>query len=175
MKKIAFALLAAGFVLGAYATSLDVENVNWTLFVVAAIAATAGVFIAKQQDRARALAGDVLEGNRNELKESIATIVGDLDAATAGAAQTGEALRDWIDDTIRPHLRRFVDARESMVHLYGLQTYADIMSEFAAGERYVNRMWSASADGYDREASDYLARAAKQFREAQRQLEAASS
>ena len=40
----------------------------------------------------------------------------------------------------------------SMVHLFGLQTYADIMSEFAAGERYINRVWSASADEYDNEA-----------------------
>jgi len=32
--------------------------------------------------------------------------------------------------------------------LYGLQSYADLMSAFACGERYVNRAWSASADGY---------------------------
>ena len=57
-----------------------------------------------------------------------------------------------------------------MVHLFGLQTYADIMSKFAAGERYVNRVWSASADGYDHEASTYLEKAAVQFREAQQQL-----
>ena len=57
-----------------------------------------------------------------------------------------------------------------MVHLYGLQTYADIMSEFAAGERFINRVWSSSADGYDTEAETYLARAAEQFQDAQQQL-----
>ncbi len=60
-------------------------------------------------------------------------------------------------------MRRFADARESMVHLFGLQTYADIMSDFATGERYINRVWSASADGYDSEADDYLKKAALQF------------
>ena len=59
-----------------------------------------------------------------------------------------------------------------MVHLFGLQTYADIMSSFAAGERYINRVWSASADGYDGEAATYLEKAATQFADAQQQLQA---
>jgi hypothetical protein len=87
----------------------------------------------------------------------------------------GEKLRDWIDDKLRNDLQRFADARESMVHLFGLQVYADIMSSFAAGERYINRVWSASADGYDVEAARYLEKAAKQFAGTQQQLSAASS
>ena len=62
-----------------------------------------------------------------------------------------------------------------MVHLYGMQTYADIMSEFAAGERYINRVWSTTADGYDEEAEIYLARAAEQFEDARKQLAAVGS
>ena len=78
-----------------------------------------------------------------------------------------EVLRDDIDLKLRTDLRRFADARESMVHLFGLQAYADIMSSFAAGERYINRVWSASADGYGAEASTYIEKAAKQFADAQ--------
>jgi CRISPR/Cas system-associated protein Csm6 len=81
------------------------------------------------------------------------------------------ALRDEIDAKLREDLRRFADARESLIHLFGLQTYADIMSSFATGERYVNRVWSASADGYNAEARDYIARAADQFRNARQQLQ----
>ena len=44
------------------------------------------------------------------------------------------------------------------------------MSHFAAGERYINRVWSASADGYDDEAETYLKKAAGQFDEAKQQL-----
>jgi hypothetical protein len=62
-----------------------------------------------------------------------------------------------------------------MVHLFGLQTYADIMSNFATGERYINRVWTASADGYDGEAEQYLGKAAEQFRNAQSQLAAAAN
>jgi hypothetical protein len=62
-----------------------------------------------------------------------------------------------------------------MVHLFGLQVFADVMSAFAAGERYVNRVWSASADGYRHEAITYLHKAATRFREASQQLVDAES
>ena len=170
MKKIAYLLLTAGFLLGAYATALDVENVEWTLFIIAAIAGVAGVITAKRADHAEATAGDTLENNRNELQESIGNIVRDLRQMTDGEMATGEQLRNWIDETVRPDLRRFIEARSSMVHLYDLQTYADIMSEFAAGERYINRVWSSSADGYAEEAAKYLRQAAGQFADAQAEL-----
>ena len=74
---------------------------------------------------------------------------------------------------IRKACRRFADARESLIHLYSLQVYADIMSDFAAGERYVNRVWSAAADDYDAEAWTYVGKALNRFREATGRLETA--
>jgi len=53
-----------------------------------------------------------------------------------------------------------------MQHAFGLQAYADIMSAFAAGERYINRVWTASADGYVDEVMSYLDKAQRQFAEA---------
>ena len=53
-----------------------------------------------------------------------------------------------------------------MVHVFGMQNYADVMSNFAAGERYINRVWSASTDGYVDEVNLYLDKALSQFREA---------
>jgi len=175
MKRLAFLLLAAGFLIGAYATALDDQKVDWNLFAIAAFAAVLGVIIAKRQDSATARSDSVLETNRNELNESISNIVQDLSEMIDGATAKGDELRDWIDDTLRADLRRFVGARQSMVHLFGLQTYADIMSNFAAGERYINRVWSASVDGYDDEAEKYLGRAAEVFRDAQVQLAAAAN
>ena len=46
------------------------------------------------------------------------------------------------------------------------QNYADVMSGFAAGERYINRVWSASTDGYEDEVHLYLEKARMQFAEA---------
>lgn len=175
MKNIAYALLVAGFLYGAYVAALSENDVDWALFAIAAAAAIAGVVLAKRATAAEARSGAVLEMNRNELNESIDNIVKDLGEVTDGTPPSGEALRDWIDNELRNDLRRFAEARGSMVHLYGLQTYADIMSEFAAGERYINRVWSSAADGYDDESHRYLDRANAQFRHAQTQLREAAS
>lgn len=174
MKGLGYFLLAAGFLAGAYITSLDVDNVNWAMFGLAAAAAALGLILLKRQASALARSSELLEMNRGELRESIQNIVRDLDDINSGEAREGAELRDKIDLELRNDLRRFADARESMVHLFGLQTYADIMSSFAAGERYINRVWSASADGYDEEANAYLKKAASQFAEAQKQLSSAA-
>ncbi len=174
MKKIALLMLACGFLGGAYITALDIKDVDWLGFSIAASLAIAGVILVKRSDRAAATSGGLLETNRNELNESLGNVVRELGQIIATPAMKGEALRNRIDEELRPDLRRFADARESMVHLYGLQTYADIMSEFAAGERYINRVWSTAADGYDEEAEIYLKRASQQFQDALAQLAAAS-
>jgi len=170
VKEFGYFLVAAGFLGGAFATSLDVQNVNWILFSVTAGAAFIGLLLYKRQIGAMARSEEVLEVNRVELRESIANVVNDLGEIMQGEITQGDVLRDRIDLKLREDLRRFAGARESMVHLFGLQTYADIMSNFAAGERYINRVWSASADGYDEEANAYLKKAAGQFDEAKQQL-----
>lgn len=170
MKSAGILLLFVGFIGGAYATALDVEHVNWMLFGFAAVAAIAGTRLVKRADSAHAQSETVLENNRHELHQSLDNVVSDLQRMTTTPKPEGETLRNEIDQRLREDLRRFAEARQSMVHLFGLQTYADIMSSFAAGERYINRVWSASVDGYDTEAEIYLEKAARQFADAQGQL-----
>ena len=176
MKSIGYLLLIAGFLTAAYSTALDTQATSWELFVPAALAAALGVIIIKRRASGEARSESVLTANRAELKESLGNIVRELQSLNERRTQidTG-ALRDEIDATLRDDLRRFADARESLVHLFGLQTYANIMSEFAAGERYVNRVWSESADGYGGEAASYVEKALVQFSDALRQLETAES
>lgn len=174
MRTAGYFLLCVGFIIAAYSTALDVRAVEWKLFVVAAAAAAAGIILFKRHEKAQARAEHVLEGNRAALRNSIDNLVESLRDIAAKSDLRGPVLRDRIDEQLRPDMTRFADARESMVHLFGLQTYADIMSHFAAGERYVNRVWSASADGYDEEAVTYLGKAATQFEVAQQQLAAAT-
>lgn len=174
MKAVGFLLLIAGFLAGAYATALDTEHTDWTLFLPAAVVAAIGVMMVKRATQGASRSQEVLDANRGELTDSLNNIVATLDVLQGSEKLEGDALRDAIDSRLRDDLRRFADARESMVHLFGLQTYANIMSEFAAGERYINRVWSASADGYTEEARDYLGRASGQFRHAREQLLAVS-
>ena len=176
MKILGYLLLVAGFLLAAYATALSIETTAWSGFIPAALVGIAGVGIIKHDARGEARSETVLTANRQELTESLGNIVRAIDDIRSRLDGIGiDALRDEIDRQLRTDLRRFADARESMIHLFGLQAYADIMSEFASGERYINRVWSASADGYGEEAHDYLERAAAQFRHALGQLGAASS
>ena len=174
MKIVGYLLLIAGFLAGAYSTALDTQLTNWTYFIPAAIGAIAGVLIIKRLDRGEVRSEHVLTANRAELGESLSNIIRDLEQIN-GESQSLSAndLRDAIDEKLRDDLRRFADARESLIHLYGLQTYAAIMSDFAAGERYVNRVWSAAADDYDAEAWTYVGKALTRFKEATGRLEAA--
>lgn len=164
MKSVGYLLLIAGFLGGAFATALDVRDTQWLLFWSAAIVAALGVMLLKRGARSAARSEVVLTANRATLRESLDIVVAGIESLQA-KEQSDSRLRTAIDD-LQPDLQRFADARESLVHLAGMQAYADIMSEFAAGERYLNRVWSASADGYTGEATDYLERAARQFRKA---------
>jgi hypothetical protein len=134
MKYIGFLLLAGGFVIAAFATALDTVATDWNLFVPAALAGMAGVYALKRHARGEARSERVLTANRAELNESLGNIVNNLEQLNeAGDAVSTENLRGEIDARLREDLRRFADARESLVHLFGLQAYANVMSDFAAG------------------------------------------
>jgi hypothetical protein len=175
LKSIGYLLLAGGFLAAAYSTALDTQAIDWSLFVPMAILAIAGVWIIKNQSRGEARSEQVLTASRTELRESLGNVIRDLGQIIGNAESiTTIELRNAIDARLRNDLRRFAEARESLVHLYGLQAYADIMSDFATGERYVNRVWSAAADDYRAEASAYLHKALARFTSAMEQLEAAA-
>ena len=171
MKILGFAMIFAGFLGGALLASLDPNVVDWWAFAPVVIGGGIGVVIMKHASHAAAKADHVLAGNREVLERSLANITVNLiqlnaDKATIETAQ----MRHEIDRLFRDDLANFADARESLTHLYGLKAYADVMSDFAAGERYLNRVWSASTDGYGQEVSTYLDRALDQFRHAATRL-----
>jgi hypothetical protein len=172
MTRFGYVLLVIGFLAGAYFASTDADSTDWGWFVPAAALAAAGVVLIKRSARAGATASHVLEGNRRDLAESLTRICDNLEQLHRDRdAIPSHAMRFEIDRLFRDDLMRFVDARQSLSHLYGLQVYADVMSEFAAGERYLNRVWSASADNYVDEVMRYLGKALEQFRHAKSLLD----
>ena len=175
MKSVGYLLLVGGFLVGAYATALDAQATNWSYFVPAAVVAFAGLILLKRAERGYARSEIVLTANSRELQESLGNIISAVDAIFAGRdGLSTDDLRHEIDARLRDDLRRFAEARQSMVHLFGVQAYADVMSEFAAGERSINRVWSASTDGYRGEALRALETAVGRFAAAKQRFDAAA-
>lgn len=171
--KYGYILLVAGFLGTAFTASLDATTMDWPWYSAAAAIGTIGVYIIKSVTRRDAQSDHVLEGDRVMLKQTLASIVANLEELNAGKAEIPtHEMRFEIDRLFRIDLNAFVEARESMKHLYSLQDFADVMSAFSVGERNINRVWSASADGYVDEVMAYLERAQVQFQEAQKVLEA---
>jgi len=167
IKVLSLLVIMASFLAGAFISVLDPTQVEWTWFVPVLAVGVIALFIFRKAHHVEARASHRLSGNLQILETSLGNILTNLEALNANSADLPvyEA-RFEIDRLLREDLNNFANARESMKHVFGLQRYADVMSAFAAGERYINRVWSASTDGYVDEVRNYLERATQQFREA---------
>lgn len=167
MKTVALLMIMASFLAGAFLSVLDPRSMNWTLMVPALIVGVIGLVLHRRAVHFESRSGDKLSGNIETLGTSLDRILANLEHLNklGDELPTYEA-RFEIDRLFREDLDNFAEAREGMIHVFGMQNYADVMSNFAAGERYINRVWSASTDGYIDEVRLYLGRARDQFREA---------
>lgn len=172
MRPLGLTLLTVGFLAGVLASVVDPDRILLEWFVPAAALAALGVGLARfashreKSDTAR------VEANFQALDASLGRIakhVAELDADKESMDVYDLPAR--IDELFLKDVETFVEARESIAHVWGSQAYADVMSPFAAGERYLNRVWSCAADGYVDEAHDYLARSREQLAEALTRLE----
>jgi hypothetical protein len=167
MKIIALMLVMLSFLAGSFLSVLDPQFINWALMIPLLMVGTVGLVLHRRMQKSDATAGDKLSGNIESLGKSLDRIVANLeDVYQRGDDLPTYEARFEIDRLFREDLDDFAEARESMKHVFGLQNYADVMSNFAAGERYINRVWSASTDGYIDEVKLYLKRARDQFIEA---------
>jgi len=167
IKTITLFIIMLSFLAGAFISVLDPTQVNWTWFTPVLVIGLVALYAYRKAHHSEAKAGDRLSGNLQILDTSLKNILKNLEIMNADSMNLPvyEA-RFEIDRLLRTDLNNFANARESMKHIFGLQNYADVMSAFAAGERYINRVWSASTDGYIDEVRSYLERATQQFGEA---------
>ncbi len=172
MKIIGLLLVMASFLAGSFLAVLDPQKVDWMLMAPVLLAGAGGLLVYRRAKHSAAKEGTLLYGNIENLGACLANIVANLENLheRRKALPTYEA-RFEIDRLFRSDLQNFAEARESMIHVFGMQDYADVMSNFAAGERYINRVWSASTDGYVDEVVAYLEKARDQFGEAHRHFQ----
>ena len=165
MKNIGIALIIVGFLAGSLISVLDTTIIeSWTSFISAIVVGSGGVVLVKLATRQSAQAVGVLDSNLKTVANAIDNIVNNIDVLDneKDSINTYD-VRHKIDRDYLVDLGDFADAREAISHKYGTQAYAEVMSIFAAGERYLNRVWSASADGYVDEVNTYIGRAREQF------------
>ena len=164
MKRIGLFLIAVGFLAGTLAAIVDQDHVRWGYFAAALAVGVAGVFVARSGHLKMHKSEEKLSENIRSIETSIANIVRNINTLSSEKQSINTYdVRFRIDELFMEDLARFVDARESIGHVYGLAAYGDVMSRFAAGERYLNRVWSASADGYIDEVNTYIEKAREQF------------
>jgi hypothetical protein len=176
MGSLGYSLTTVAFLAGAFVASLDAREIEWVYFLPCLLLGAVGVYLIKKTSMAHARSDETLASNKVDVEDSLAKIIKNLSAMDEGKQSIPPShLRFEIDRQFRDDLNRFAEARHSLTHMYSLQVYAEIMSAFAAGERYLNRVWSASADGYVDEALDYIGRALDQFRDAQEKLDQAQA
>lgn len=165
----------------AFASVCRLENADsrwatipWIWYFASIGVGIAGVVVlrkAKKEDHADE---EKTEAEYTVIQKSLASLqatVKDL----CNSEPTPSVVLHRIDDECAESFSDFVDARQSLVKRYGMTVYADVMTEFASAERYVNRSWSAAADGYVDEVSASLRRADHHLQKAGELLNAAES
>lgn len=163
-KRIGQVLLALGFLAGAFITVREPSSVTWGPYAVALAATIVGAVLLRIAERSSGAEEHQVQADLATLETSL---IGVLDEVRAMNADYDEgdpfAYGPRIDATCMDRLNDFVEAREALIHSYGLTEYAAVMDSFALGERSLNRAWCASADGYVDEVKRCLDRAERYF------------
>ncbi len=157
-------MITIGFLAGSLAAVVDKQNVQWGYFVTALLAGAVGIVLVRFGQRQESREEGKLTSNIQSIETSLGRIVKNMTRLNTEKHSINTSdVRHRIDELFVEDLNTFVQTRQSIAHTYGLGAYADVMSCFAAGERYLNRVWSASADGYIDEVNTYLEKAREQF------------
>jgi hypothetical protein len=174
MRGLGLLLIVLGFLAGALIAVLEPEGVDWTWFIPVAAVGAVGVGVIQVTIRRAARDTGRIEASFATLDERLRKIVAhvtELDQAKNEIDVYDLPAR--IDEKLPAEIAAFVEVRSAIAHAWGALSYAEVMTRFAAAERYLNRVWSCASDGYIDEAHEYLARSREQFADALATFEAA--
>ena len=159
-SQVGFLLMAGGFLWGAYIVVAHLDHVDWRWYVPAFLLTAVGTFMLRHARGAAGAGAEKVAADIGIIEKSLTKLLATVKAMNAEKSESDVfALSKRIDDECMDPINDFVEAREAMIHRFGLAEYAAMMDSFALGERSLNRAWCASADGYVDEVSDCLDRA----------------
>lgn len=173
MRTLGFVLLTLAFLTGALAAVWDKDTVAWPAYSPALGLGIVGVILLHLGHRRVHRAVDRVAAGLDRARTCLDRIVGALaEIESQAATMSPYDVRVVIDRDLADDVAGFVEARTAIAHVHGLHAYATVMSDFAAAERYLNRAWSASADGYVDEVRAALTESLERFRRTQQSLHA---
>lgn len=149
MKYFGYGIISIALFTGVYLTALDPVHIAWDRFIPTLLVGALGVWLVQKSNRAEQRRTAAASESTTVLRDSLDAVIANL-AVMMEEKETIPVfeMRFEIDAKLRDDLQRFADHRGVLRTLHGLQAYAAVMTHFAAGERLINRVWSASADGY---------------------------
>jgi len=164
MKNYGYGLIGLSFVVTSLLSVVDRLQVDWNYFVITLLVGVVGIILVRRGTVGETMHKDVMAGNMKTIEDSLSQILKDIKVIRRSVDETNpQKTHTEIDDKLLENMALFVEARKTIAHLHGLSTYADVMNFYATGERYINRVWSASTDGYIDEVIDYMGRSEEQF------------
>ncbi|MEM6469340.1 MAG: hypothetical protein AAF802_07200 [Planctomycetota bacterium] len=159
-------LLWSGFLAASFVSVASLEDpddkwrtIPWAWYAVAMAVGIAGVVllrIARKEDHSDETKTDA---EYSAVKSSLSKLSSGVDSLCESTQQVPAQVLNFIDSEIVEPFADFAEARQALVKRFGISVYADVMTEFASAERYVNRTWSAAADGYIDEVNASIRRA----------------
>ncbi len=142
-------------------------TVTWWLYGVFIAVGVVGVVLLRRCQQTTA--GDVerIEAEYSTLTSSMETMLTEIaDLRDRCLSMAPSAIVRFIDERLAPPLSDFADSRNALIRRHGLNAFGDVMTQFASGERFTNRAWSAAADGYLDEVKRSVDRADLHLQEA---------
>ncbi|MBN1832054.1 MAG: hypothetical protein JW896_08070 [Deltaproteobacteria bacterium] len=167
MKKLGYLLVFVGFVAASLVSVTDVLRVNWVCFIIFLIISIIGIWLIRRSEKKETMHEETLSKNMKVIEKSLERIVDDVKLIRSELdPKKPQEVHQRIDRQLPEHLEMFIESRKTIGHVHGLQAYGHVMNYFATAERYLNRVWSASADGYIDEVTEYMEKSEQQFEEA---------
>ncbi|TWU31019.1 hypothetical protein [Novipirellula artificiosorum] len=176
-RVLGHTLLWAGFLWAAYVSlnRLEIDDakwstIHWGLYALAMLVGCSGVVLLRIVSRHVDSDDTKTEAEYSVVQASLLKVLTEVDRLYADKNRHPSDVLLRIDNELAEPLSDFADARGSLIKRFGMETYAEVMTDFASAERYINRSWSAAADGYVDEVESSLGRARKYLENAQQTL-----
>lgn len=150
------------------------STINWPWYLISAAICIAGICFLRVGKKTSAGSGEKTEANLKQIKAHLADLVVNTENLNSAIADySPRQILNYIEEKLLDDFRGFADGRDSITAEHGLEVFANVMTQFAAGERAINRAWSASADGYIEEAKACVQHGLMMLNTARKLLESA--